>query len=126
MSSLVSRETLKAHKATWWVNTGERDASAPCGQQRIRKTAGLAGFWPGHVATCSCGWDSRTDGQIRARAADALDDHRFTAETDAQVTAEGPCPTCGAGAGIYCTDADGTTRDILHAARYESDLAQPG
>jgi hypothetical protein len=123
MSSLISTATMQAHKATWWVNTGRRDDAAPCGQERIRKTAALAGFWPGHVATCSCGWDSRTDGQIRARAAGALEDHRFTAQTDAEVIAAGACDTCHAAAGDYCTSPDGTRRDILHASRYENDLA---
>ena len=73
MSSLIRPETVKAHKATWWVYAGP---------DRIRRTAQMRGQW-GHDVTCSCGWDSRTGGGTKGYVTEALFDHRYEAQTEA-------------------------------------------
>lgn len=67
---LVTDETMREHRATWWVYAG---------RERIRRTARMRGTW-GYDVTCSCGWDSSTGGGTRNYVQDKLDDHRWDAQ----------------------------------------------
>jgi hypothetical protein len=80
MQDLITPATRAAHRATWWVYTGGRDATG--GHERIRRIATMRGFWPGYDVTCSCGWESRTGGAIRRSVEDKLWNHRYDAQDD--------------------------------------------
>lgn len=115
MSSLIRPEIMTAHTATWYTWSGGVKA---------RRTGRERGTGWGYDVTCSCGkFETRTGGATRGSIQRELEDHRWDAQTDADVIAAGPCRTCGAGTGAYCTDDDGQPRDILHASRYRDDMA---
>jgi hypothetical protein len=67
LSSLITPETMQAHRATWW---------AYAGGQRIRREKTMRGQWSFDV-TCSCRWDSRIGGGVRSAVEEALGDHRY-------------------------------------------------
>lgn len=73
LNSLLSAETMKAHRATWYVYAGG---------EKIRKTAQMRGAW-GHDVACSCGWESKTGGATKAAVDEELFDHRFGAQVEA-------------------------------------------
>ena len=54
------------HRIRWWVYAGDK---------RIPHEASMRGQW-GFDATCSCGWDSRTGGAIRARVREYVNEHK--------------------------------------------------
>jgi hypothetical protein len=84
--SLITPETMKAHRATWWVYTGGR---TPEGMpERIRRQASMRGFWPGYDVTCSCGWETKTGGAVRRAVAEDLEYHRWSEQTRAEADAE--------------------------------------
>lgn len=55
------------HKIRWFVVVDG---------ERFPHTAAMRGSWPGWDATCSCGWDSRTGGSIKARITEAVWYHK--------------------------------------------------
>ena len=67
---LITPETMREHRATWWVWAGN---------EKIRHTAQMRGTW-GYDVTCSCGWGSNFGGGLRRAVADRLDDHRLDAQ----------------------------------------------
>lgn len=71
---MITDETLRAHRATWWVYAG---------RDRIRHTAAMRGTW-GYDVTCSCGWETRTGGATRRSVSDDLWAHRFSAQVEAE------------------------------------------
>jgi len=83
LNSLISAETMREHRATWWVYPEPGNTVT-----RIRRQATMRGQW-GHDVTCSCGWDSRTGGGLRRYVEDLLFDHRFSADTERQNKTEG-------------------------------------
>jgi len=84
MTSLISAETMRAHRATWYVYAGGWGAPL----EKLRHTAQMRGSWAGWDAECSCGWTSATGGAIKARVAEALWDHRFDAQAETGLHAE--------------------------------------
>ena len=74
----ISAETLRDHRATWWVYAGT---------ERIRYQKTMRGQW-GYDVTCSCGWDSITGGGLKRYVADRLFDHRHDAEIDRKTSKE--------------------------------------
>lgn len=78
---MITDETKRAHRATWWVYAGT---------ERIRHTAAMRGSW-GYDVTCSCGWDSRTGGGLRRYVAGQLEAHRYDAQDDAALEAAAQC-----------------------------------
>lgn len=72
LSSMISEETRKAHKASWYVICWDGQGN----REKLRHSAGMRGLW-GHDVTCSCGWESRTGGATRRTVEDALWDHRW-------------------------------------------------
>lgn len=110
LNSLLTPETMKAHRATWW-------ACAWGGQLRTRLTKKMRGV-VGFDVTCSCGWDSKTGGAVRRYVEDELWHHRYSAQQDAAILAL-PCPQCRAEGGQKCTDL-GKERSYFHVARIEA------
>lgn len=82
MSSLISPEIMKAHRARWFVYTGQTDPETRR-PERIRYQSSMRGFWPGYDVVCSCGWETRTGGATRRWVAEELFDHRFSAQVAA-------------------------------------------
>ena len=78
MTSLITPETMAAHRATWFVWAGG---------QKMRREATMRGTW-GYDVTCSCGWESRTGGATRRSVEDMLWDHRYDAQSDTRLHAE--------------------------------------
>lgn len=106
--TMIRPETLAAHRATWFVVAG---------RQRIRRNKGMRGTW-GHDVTCSCGWDSKTGGATRGSVEDALFDHRWDAQMDADALAQA-CLKCEAEPGTGCSDW-GRQVSYLHPERYQA------
>lgn len=71
-ASLVSPETRKAHRATWYVYAWDGQGHV----ERLRHTSTMRGLW-GHDVECSCGWQSRTGGGTRTHVEDRLWQHRL-------------------------------------------------
>lgn len=70
-SALFSAETLKAHRATWWVWADG---------VKMRHQASMRGSW-GYDVTCSCGeFETRTGGGTRNYVESELWFHRYEAE----------------------------------------------
>ena len=69
----VSPETMREHRATWWVYTG---AMVNGRRERIRRQARMQGVWPGYDVTCSCGYETRL-GATRGSVARDLLAHRL-------------------------------------------------
>lgn len=78
MSSLISAETMKAHRARWYVYSG----GGASGTERVKlpRSASMRGHWPGWDVTCSCGWESMTGGATRNSVANDLWFHRYQAQ----------------------------------------------
>lgn len=72
MSTMISAETMKAHRARWWVWAE--------GVKMLRQ-ATMRGFW-GYDVTCSCGWETRTGGATRNYVSNELWFHRWSADQD--------------------------------------------
>jgi hypothetical protein len=73
-ASLISPETLKAHRATWWVWADG---------VKIRRQAIMCGTW-GYDVTCSCGdFETKTGGATRGYIESELWFHRHQAQSDA-------------------------------------------
>jgi hypothetical protein len=60
----MATTTKTAHQIRWFVYTGDKDENGR--PERIRRTATMRGFWPGYDVQCSCGWETRTGGAVRA------------------------------------------------------------
>ena len=73
----ISPETMREHRATWWVYTG---AMIDGRRERIRRQARMRGVWPGYDVTCSCGWESDPCGVTCGSAAKDLMVHRMLAQ----------------------------------------------
>ena len=73
---LISPETMREHRATWWVYPEPGNTVT-----RIRHNAQMRGTW-GYDVTCSCGWGSNFGGGLRRAVAERLDDHRLAAQYD--------------------------------------------
>ena len=71
--SAFKPETLRAHRARWFVYAGA---------ERIPHNAGMRGLW-GYDVDCSCGWRTRTGGGTRRAVAEELWFHRHDAEAEA-------------------------------------------
>ena len=61
----VTKATMRAHRARWYVKTGV-GSDSPTGW--LPHTASMRGAWPGYDVECSCGWRSATGGGVRADA----------------------------------------------------------
>jgi len=72
----VSPETMREHRATWWVYTG---AMVNGRRERIRRQARMRGVWPGYDVTCSCGYETRL-GATRGAVTRDLLAHRLLAQ----------------------------------------------
>lgn len=84
LNDMLTAETLAAHRATWYVYAGGYGEPTT----RLRHTSTMRGSWAGWDVECSCGSGSRTGGAIKARVAEWLFDHRYEAQTDAELHAE--------------------------------------
>jgi len=74
LNDLIRPEIMKAHRARWFVWAGG---------EKIPHAATMRGLW-GYDVTCSCGeWESKTGGATRGSVADALWDHRYSAQCEA-------------------------------------------
>lgn len=74
MSSLISAETMKAHRATWYVWAGG---------VKMPRQATMRGTW-GYDVTCSCGeFETRTGGVTRRYVEGELWVHRYMAQLGA-------------------------------------------
>lgn len=67
----MTKAQTTGHRISWWVYTGN-------GQERIRRTAKMRGWWPGYDVTCSCGWETRTGGAVRSYVEREVWLHKFT------------------------------------------------
>lgn len=83
LAHLVSPETLKAHRASWWCMAWDGQGNV----EWLRHTAIMRGGW-GHDVECSCGWKSRTGGGTRRSVEEKLWDHRLEAQWEAVQTDE--------------------------------------
>ncbi|MCW2929949.1 MAG: hypothetical protein JWM19_911 [Actinomycetia bacterium] len=80
LSHLITPETRRAHRASWFVWAGG---------QKLPHTSTMRGWW-GYDVKCSCGgWESRTGGATRGSVEDELWDHRFEAQANARPITEG-------------------------------------
>jgi hypothetical protein len=71
MSSLISAEVMKAHRAAWFVWAGG---------VKMPHQSTMRGLW-GYDATCLCGeFETRTGGATRQYVEDELWLHRFSAQ----------------------------------------------
>jgi hypothetical protein len=77
--NLISPDTMRAHRATWWVYAG---------REKIRYQKSMRGTW-GYDVTCTCGWSSHTGGATRGSVQRELDDHRLEAQWLAERVAAG-------------------------------------
>lgn len=77
--AMISRETLRAHRARWFVYAGGWGTPT----EKILHTSTMRGTWAGYDVTCSCGWESRTGGATRSSVEDDLFMHRLMAQADA-------------------------------------------
>jgi hypothetical protein len=84
LSYLISNETKRAHRATWFVYAGGYGTPT----EKIRHTSQMRGSWAGYDVACSCGWESKTGGATKASVEDELFDHRHDAQTEAALHAE--------------------------------------
>jgi len=84
MTGLITAETMRAHRARWFVYAGGYGQPL----EKLPHTAQMRGHWTGWDVECSCGWTSATGGAIRARVAEALWDHRFDVQVEAELHAE--------------------------------------
>lgn len=73
-SSLISKDTVKAHRMTWWVLVD------PVERTWMRRTSSMRGWWPGYDVECTCGWKSATGGAVKSYIDKIVWDHRFDAE----------------------------------------------
>ena len=80
MPSLISRETMREHRARWFVYAGGYGTPT----EKIPHAASMRGHWPGWDVTCSCGWQTNTGGAIKAYVADKLWEHRWSAQCDSE------------------------------------------
>lgn len=76
LNYLLTPETKKAHRATWFVYGG------PYGE-KIRPEKGRTYTGCGWDVECSCGWKSRTGGATRGSVEDELWDHRHLEQANA-------------------------------------------
>lgn len=83
---MISDETKKAHRITWYVREPESEA-CPDGYRRMtahfRRTAYMRGF--GFDVRCSCGWDSKTGGAVKSYVEEEVRKHRSEAEFGARL-----------------------------------------
>ena len=85
LNHLLTAETKREHKATWFVYTGDGSPEYP--RTKIPYQATMRGTW-GYDVTCSCGWVSKTGGATRNSVEDALWDHRWSAQCEKDREAE--------------------------------------
>jgi hypothetical protein len=119
--SALSRDTLKAHRARWFVYAGEP-------RKKLPHTKTMRGHWPAWDVTCSCGWESRTGGATKTSVADDLREHRFESQSAARAVREpagnpaGTCTCCRKNItlmyGALWTADDGTTGCKYSAGTY--------
>lgn len=70
----LTKETLKAHRATWYVWAEG---------VKMRRQAIMRGTW-GYDVTCSCGeFETRTGGAVRSYVEEELWHHRYEAQSAA-------------------------------------------
>jgi hypothetical protein len=100
LNYLLTDETKRTHRGTWWVWAGG---------EKLRHTATMRGTW-GWDVTCSCGnYESRTGGATRHSVEESFFDHRYSAQSEAATAAEMRA------AGLDPAD-QGQLIDYLHAA----------
>lgn len=76
-SYLIAPETMRGHRARWFVYVGEGATRA-----KIPHTATMRGQW-GYDVTCSCGeFETRTGGATRKYIEDELWMHRYSAQSE--------------------------------------------
>jgi hypothetical protein len=73
MASLITAETMRAHRARWFVYSGG---------EKIPHTASMRGHWPGWDVTCSCGWETKTGGATKSYVSDELWIHRYSEQAN--------------------------------------------
>lgn len=56
------------HRIRWFVWAGG---------EKLPRESTMRGSWDGWDAECSCGWQSRTGGMIKARVAEAVRRHKW-------------------------------------------------
>jgi hypothetical protein len=82
LNSLLTAETMRAHRARWFVYAGGYGTPLT----KIRHQSSMRGHWPGWDVECSCGkWESKTGGATKTSVADALWDHRYSAQAEAEM-----------------------------------------
>lgn len=113
-SLLIRPDTLKAHRATWYVWAGG---------VKMRRTAKMMGAW-GYDVTCSCGWESKTGGATRGTVEDELFSHRHEAQIEGDVRDGFACPDehCLALKGDLCKDWYGEPQDWMHPQRWQASM----
>lgn len=83
---MITPETMREHRATWFVWSGDGSAAYP--RTMIRHQATMMGTW-GWDATCSCGqWASKTGGATKRSVEEALWFHRLDAQAEKELHAE--------------------------------------
>lgn len=116
---LLSPETMKGHRVRWFAYSGPYGEKEP-----LRSGQKLIGI--GYDVTCSCGWESKTGGAIKASVQRDLLAHRLDEQAKSSARSR-KCRECGAEPGQACRD-NGPFRSkvlpYLHVARWEDDLAE--
>jgi hypothetical protein len=87
---LISPETMKAHRAAWYVWVTDSLG----GRKKICRRATMRGFL-GYDVTCSCGqFESRTGGGTRSYVEAELWLHRWQAQNDSADVSPAPPRDC--------------------------------
>jgi hypothetical protein len=66
---------MSTHKIKWWAYAYDSAGN----EQLIRRSDAMRGSW-GYDVTCSCGWQSRTGGAIRAYVQQEVRRHKVESE----------------------------------------------
>ncbi len=83
---LIRPETMKAHRARWYVYSGPYGELEPLDSKRSY-------YGMGYDVKCSCGlWESTTGGATRASVERDLFDHRFAEQNAAEEGLPGSRP----------------------------------
>ena len=69
---------MNKHRIQWWAYAYDSEGN----EQKIRRSDSMRGPW-GYDVTCSCGWESRTGGAIRAYVQKEVYWHKMESEVTA-------------------------------------------
>lgn len=85
-TTLIRPETMKAHRASWFVYSGPYGEMEPLSSKRRY-------YGMGYDVTCSCGrWSSKTGGATRRSVAEDLWQHRYAEQNAADEGLPGADP----------------------------------